>query len=48
MESKGQIQSRSMLMAHGVGGYVFADGSVEWQEGTSIMSKWRRRDGYVR
>ncbi len=29
------------------GWVVFADGSIEWQEGTTMTSKWRRRDGYV-
>ena len=27
------------------GWVVYADGSVEWQEGATITPKWRRRDG---
>ncbi len=35
------------LDADGVwrGWVVYADGSVEWQEGTTLTPKWRRRDG---
>ena len=29
------------------GWVVFADGSVEWQVGTNMMSKWRRSEGYI-
>ena len=29
------------------GWIAFADGSIDWQEGATTTSKWRRKDGYV-
>ena len=29
------------------GHVVFADGSIDWQEGTVMMTKWRRNEGYI-